>query len=53
MAGGEPTGGDADCAVFSGAVGGGDCGGGKGVVRDEKLKLIDSPHKFLKTNIKK
>ena len=27
-------------------------GGGEGVVRDEKLKLIDSPHKFLKKTLK-
>ena len=32
MAGGESVGEDADCAVFAGAVGGGDCGGGEGVV---------------------
>ena len=29
MAGGEQIGGDANCAVFIGAVGGGDCGGGE------------------------
>lgn len=32
MAGGEQTGGDGDCAVFAGTVGGGDCGGSEGVV---------------------
>ena len=29
MAGGEQIRGDADCAVFADAVGGGDCGGGE------------------------
>ena len=33
MAGGEPVGGDADCTVFAGAVGSGDCGGGERVVK--------------------
>ena len=32
MAGGEQIGGNADRAVFAGAVGGGDCGGGEGVI---------------------
>ena len=32
MAGGKQIGGDADCTVFAGTVGGGDCGGGEGVV---------------------
>ena len=32
MAGGKQIGGDADRAVFAGAVGGGDCGGGESVV---------------------
>lgn len=30
MAGGEQIGGDADSAVFAGAIGGDDCGGGEG-----------------------
>lgn len=34
MAGGQQIGGDADRAVFIGAVGGGDCGGGEGVVEN-------------------
>ena len=33
MAGGEPVGGHADRAVFAGAVGGGDCGGGEGDIK--------------------
>ena len=40
MAGGEQIGGDADCAVFIGAVGGGDCGGGEGVVISHVEKLL-------------
>ena len=34
MAGGKQIGGDADCAVFAGAVGGGDCGGWRRIYRD-------------------
>lgn len=33
MAGGKPVGRDADCTVFIGAVGGGNCGGGEGTIR--------------------
>ena len=40
MAGGKQIGGDADCAVFAGAVGGGDCGGGEKHIGTGHLKEI-------------
>ena len=42
MAGGKSIGGDADCTVFAGAVGGGDCGGGEGIVISQADKLLKS-----------
>lgn len=43
MASGEQIGGHADRAVFAGAVGGGDCGGGEGI--------MNTKNKYFKNNI--
>lgn len=40
VAGGEQIGGNADCAVFIGAVGGGDCGGGEGIIINFQIYYI-------------
>ena len=50
MAGGEQIGGNADCAVFAGAVGGGDCGGGEGIVIILKSRKKDQRHIEIKIN---
>ena len=44
MAGGKQIGGDADSAVFAGAVGGGDSGGGEGIVISHIEKLFKKKH---------